>query len=124
MNTYKQLKDRQQKETDAFSLGAAFSKQQFADMMQEWGLTVDDTDKIISIGAGCFIRKSDKEAFFNMLKRHNKEMQDAIAEDKTGDGFIYDMFYYELANHEYIYIKLVFFYSLEYRKSPDKNISF
>jgi hypothetical protein len=124
MNTYKQLKDRQQKEMDAFPLGAAFSKQQFADMMQEWGFTVDDTDKIISIGAGCFIRKSDKEAFFNMLKRHDKEMQDAIAEDKTGDGFIYDMFYYELANHEYIYIKLVFFYSLEYRKSPDKNISF
>lgn len=101
MNTYKQLKDRQQKEMDAFPLGAAFSKQQFADMMQEWGFTVDDTDKIISIGAGCFIRKSDKEAFFNMLKRHAKEMQDAIAEDKTGDGFIYDMFYYELANHEY-----------------------
>lgn len=91
MNTYKQLKDRQQKEMDAFPLGAAFSKQQFADMMQEWGFTVDDTDKIISIGAGCFIRKSDKEAFFNMLKRHDKEMQDAIAEDKTGDGFIYDM---------------------------------
>jgi hypothetical protein len=28
-------------------------------------------------------------------------MQDAIAADATGDGFIYDMFYDELANHEY-----------------------
>lgn len=28
-------------------------------------------------------------------------MQDAIAADKTGNGFIYDMFLYELANHEY-----------------------
>lgn len=101
MNTYRQLKNRQQKELDAFPLGAAFSNKQFEEMMQGWGFAVDETDKIISIGAGCFIRKSDKEAFFNMFERHNKEMQDAIAADATGDGFIYDMFYDELANHEY-----------------------
>ena len=101
MNTYRQLKNRQQKELDAFPLGAAFSNKQFEEMMQGWGFAVDETDKIISIGAGCFIRKSDKEAFFNMFERHNKEMQDAIAADTTGDGFIYDMFYDELANHEY-----------------------
>ena len=86
---------------DAFPLGAAFSNKQFEEMMQKWGLTVDDTDKICSIGAGCFIRKSDKEAFFNMLKKFKDETQAAIAADTTGDGFIYDMFYYELANHEY-----------------------
>lgn len=101
MNTYKQLKDRHQKEMDAFPLGAAFSNKQFEEMMQKWGLTVDDTDKICSIGGGCFIRKSDKETFFNMLKRFDDETQAAIAADTTGDGFIYDMFYYELANHEY-----------------------
>ena len=101
MNTYRQLKNRQQKELDAFLLGAAFGNKQFEEMMRGWGFAVDDTDKIISIGAGCFIRKSDKEAFFNMFERHNKEMQDAIAADATGDGFICDMFYDELANHEY-----------------------
>ncbi len=101
MNTYKQLKDKHQKEMNAFPLGAAFSNSQFADMMQKWGLTVDDADKICSIGAGCFIRKTDKEAFFNMLKRFKDETNAAIAADTTGDGFIYDMFYYELANHEY-----------------------
>lgn len=101
MNTYKQLKDKHQKEMNAFPLGAAFSNSQFADMLQKWGLTVDDADKICSIGAGCFIRKTDKEAFFNMLKRFKDETNAAIAADTTGDGFIYDMFYYELANHEY-----------------------
>lgn len=101
MNTYKQLKDKHQKEMDAFPLGAAFSNKQFEEMMQKWGLTVDDTDKICSIGGGCFIRKSDKETFFNMLIRFEDETQAAIDADKTGDGFIYDMFYYELANHEY-----------------------
>lgn len=101
MNAYKQLKDKQQKEMDAFPLGAAFSNQQFEEMMQKWGLTVNDVDKICSIGFGCFIRKSDKEQFREMSVRFKKEMQDAIAADKTGDGFIYDMFLYELANHEY-----------------------
>ena len=101
MNAYQQLKNRQQKEFNAFPLGAAFSKEQFAEMMQKWGLTENDTDKIISIGYGCFIRKSDRERFDEINARLNKEMQDAIAADKTGDGFICDMFYYELANHEY-----------------------
>ncbi len=101
MNTYKQLKDKQQAETDAFPIGAAFGNEQFAEMMQKFGLTIDDKDKILSLGCGCFIRKSDETAFDEMFKRHKQEMQDAIASDKTGDGFIYDMFIYELANHEY-----------------------
>ena len=101
MNSYQQLREKQQAEVNAFPIGAAFSNQQFAEMMQKWDLTVDDTDKICSLGAGCFIRKSDKAAFLEMAERHHKEMQDAIAADETGDGFIYDMFLYELANHEY-----------------------
>ena len=101
MNAYQQLKDRQQKEFNAFPLGAAFSKEQFEKMMQGWDLTLNDTDKICSIGYGCFIRKSDKERFLEMNTRFKKEMQDAVAADKTGDGFICDMFLYELANHEY-----------------------
>ena len=101
MNLYRQLKDRHQKEINAFPLGVAFSNKQFEEMMQGWGFTVKDTAKIISIGAGCFIRKTDKEVFLNLLKRHKEELQDAIATDKTGNGFIYDMFYTELANHEY-----------------------
>lgn len=101
MNTYQEMKDRQQKEFDAFPLGAAFSNQQFKDMMEKWGLTVDDTDKICSIGGGCYIRKTDKEALRDLINRLNKEKQDAIAADPTGDSFIFDMFVYELANHEY-----------------------
>lgn len=101
MNAYQQLKDRQQKEFNAFPLGAAFSNQQFEEMMQKWGLTKNDTDKICSLGCSCFIRKSDKKRFLEMSARFKKEMQDAIIADKTGDGFICDMFLYELANHEY-----------------------
>ncbi len=101
MNKYTELKNRHQKEVNAFPLGAAFSNKQFAEMMEKWGLTENDTDKIYKIGAGCFIRKSDHAAFHEMLDRHGRERNAAIAEDKTGDGYIYDMFYTELANHEY-----------------------
>ena len=101
MNKYRELKTRQQKEMDAFPFGVCFSDKQYETMMTKWNLTVNDTDKICSIGGGCYIRKSDKDAFLEMCKRFEKEKQDAIAEDTTGDGFIYDMFLYELANHEY-----------------------
>ena len=101
MNTYQQMKDRQQKEFDAFPIGAAFSNKQFEEMMQKWDLTVNDTDKICSIGGGCYIRKTDKEAFCALINRLTSEKENAIAADLTGDGFIFDMFVYELANHEY-----------------------
>lgn len=49
-NLYLELKTKHEKEMNAFPSGACFSKEQFADMMQKWGLTVNDTDKICSIG--------------------------------------------------------------------------
>lgn len=103
MNRYEELRTRQQKEFDAFPLGAAFSNKQFAEMMAKWGLTENDTDKIYSIGAGCFIRKSDSDAFHEIMDRHAKEREDALKADTTGNGYVYDMFRYELANHEYGY---------------------
>ena len=101
MNKYQELKTRQEKEMNTFPLGVCFSKQQFEEMMKNWGLTTTDTDKIYSVGGGCYIRKSDHSAFHEMLKRFEKERSEAIAADTTGEGFIYDMFLSELANHEY-----------------------
>lgn len=101
MNRYNELKNRQEKEMTAFPLGACFDKQQFEEMMKKWGLITADTDKIYSIGGGCYIRKSDHRALHEMINRFEKERSEAIAADKTGDGFIYDMFLSELANHEY-----------------------
>ena len=101
MNTYEEMKNRQQKEFDAFPMGAAFSNKQFEEMMQKWDLTVNDTDKICSIGGGCYIRKTDIESFLALINKTAAELKNAITADLTGDGFIFDMFVYELANHEY-----------------------
>ena len=101
MNAYQEMKDRQQKEFDAFPMGAAFSQQQFQNMMEKWGLTLNDTDKICSIGGGCYIRKTDIAAFTTLINKTAAKLKNAITADLTGDGFIFDMFVYELANHEY-----------------------
>lgn len=102
--TYKELKDRQQAEINDFPFIWAFNEKQLADGMRKLGLNPDtDKDKLCSIGAGGVIRKTDAEAMRTMFDRHRRELQEAIAADKTGEGFIYDMFYTELANHEYSY---------------------
>lgn len=98
---YLELKQKQQKEVNEFPLGFAFSKEQFEEMMKKFGLNINDTDKIYSLGAGGYVRKSDAEAMDKMFLRHAEEKQKAIDNDKTGTGYIYEMFAYELANHEY-----------------------
>ena len=102
--TYKELKDRQQEEINAFPFIWAFNENQFADGMRRLGLDpTADRGQIVHVGGGGYIRKADKKALEDLFAKHRRELQEAIAADKTGDGFIYDMFYTELANHEYSY---------------------
>ena len=103
MKTYTELKKQQQKEFNAFPIKYAFSKEQFNNALSSWGLKEKDTKKIVSIGCGGFIRESDKKAYVEMIARHKKEHQDAINADTTGEGYIYQMFYTEMCNHEYGY---------------------
>ena len=101
MNSYLALEKAQAKEWNAFPLGFAFSDKQFKEMMEKWGLRPDETDKIYSIGAGGFVRKSDADAFHEMVERHERELKNAREENK--DDYLFNMFDYELANHEFGY---------------------
>lgn len=105
-NKYKELRERQQKEFDALPLGFAFGDKQFEEMMKGWGLDAKkkaDLDKIYSIGYGGYIQRKDAPLLHETRSRHDKEMEEAIAADETGEGFIFEMFLYELDNHEYGY---------------------
>ena len=97
------VNNKHQKEINEFPFMFAFNQKQFDEGMKKFGLEPTDTDKICRVMNGGFIRKTDKNALVEMLSRHSKEMEDAIAEDEDGTGFILDMFVYELANHEYSY---------------------
>jgi hypothetical protein len=101
MTTYLELKRKHEVEVNAFPMKFAFSDRQFAEAMQALGLEPTDTDKVYSIGVGGFIRKTDATAMEEMFERHEQERKAAIAADETGDGYVYEMFDYELGNHEY-----------------------
>lgn len=103
-NSYRELRERQQQEMNAMPLGFAFSNKQFEEMMQKWGLDPEkDVDKLVRIPAGGFIQKKDAQTLTELVERHDRELQAAIEMDLTGEEFIYEMFYYEMANHEYGY---------------------
>ena len=98
------MRNRQQKEVNALPMRFAFSQEQFHEVMKEWGLNPKkDLDKIARIPWGGFIQKKDTPLIHETFARHHRELQAAVDADPTGEGFIKDMFLYELENHEYIY---------------------
>lgn len=103
MNAYAAMKREHQREFNAFPLQFAFSTEQFNRGMEALGLKPTDTDKVVSIGACGFMRKSDAEAFNAMNARHRREEREAMEADASGLGYIRDMFAHELSEHEFGY---------------------
>jgi hypothetical protein len=104
MNRYLELKEKQKKEINDFPMFFAFNKAQFEEGMRRLGLEPDSRSAIIKLGStGGYFRKTDEPKFSEMMERHDAEMQADIDADPTGDEFIFEMFRYELSNHEYGY---------------------
>ena len=99
MNKYTELKSRHQKEVDAFPFGFAFNKDQFDKMMIDWGFKPTHRSKVMYLEAGCFIRKSDYNSMKELFSGHEEERKAAMQDDE----YLYQMFNYELGNHEYSY---------------------
>ena len=100
MNKYTELKNNHQEEVNNFPMFFAFNNKQFGEGMKSLGLEPSETDKLYKAGGtGGFYRKTDAEILFSMFERHRQEMKLAR---ETDEKFIYDMFYYELSNHEYV----------------------
>lgn len=98
------MRTHQQKELNALPIQFAFNQEQFREIMKGWGLRPKmDLDKIARIPFGGFIQKKDSPLIRETFARHRRELQAAIDADPTGEGFIKDMFLYELENHEYSY---------------------
>lgn len=104
MNTYKAMIDRHQSIVNALPLAFAFSEKQYKRKLAEWNITEEEAraGAVVGIGAGGFIRSTDKQLVADTFEQIQEEKRAAIAADQTGDGFIYEMFLYELQNHEFI----------------------
>lgn len=98
MEKYEEMKARHQKLIDSLPLKFAFSDAQFERAMNELGLTKDDTDKVVGIGAGGFCLPETAEKLENYCKQFHEEKTKAF----KNDDFLRSAFEYELANHEYI----------------------
>ena len=97
--TYKELRDKHEKEVSEFPFVFAFSNAQFyKGISEKWGYSEADTDKIYNMGAGAFIRKEDAPKYKEMADRHYNELQEALKDP----AFLEDALYTELCNHEYV----------------------
>lgn len=102
MNRYQKLKQSQQERFNAFPMFSAFNNKQFDEGMEKLGLKPTDTDKIYKASStGVFYRKSDSNKLKEMMLNFEQELDTAVNDPKTGADFCYEMFSYELANHEY-----------------------
>lgn len=105
MNSYEKYKKMVEKEVNEFPMFHAFNDEQFYKGMEKVGLRhgVKTDFKKICNGPiiGSFMKKEDAPKYVEMALRHSKERKRLIEEDAGGTGFVFEMFYYELNNHEY-----------------------
>lgn len=93
---YREYKEQRQKEFNALPIHFAFSTDRFREEMEAMGLTEGDTDQIIAVGGGGFMKKEDEHLLDEFLE--SDHLKDLMEEDPK---FAEDAFYYEMANHEY-----------------------
>ena len=106
---YAKLKERHRAEREALPLRYAFNtKEDICYMMKKWGLNPEkDMDKVVCLNrtARCYVLKENLGYVQKVFIRHKQELERAITLDKTGNGFIYEMFQYELDDREYEYTR-------------------
>ena len=94
-NLYVEFKERKQEKINNFDMFFAFDNKQLENGLEKLNV---NKNEIVSIGMNGFIRKSDVQKFKNMLNNFKEEHKKNI----KNDDYVYHMFKYEMANHEYI----------------------
>lgn len=95
METYRQMRERHQKEFNEFPCFFAISENQFNRGMEQLG--VKSVDELYRGIGGMFYRKTDAPKLHEIIDRSHKELQDALHNDMD---FLYKAVYCELADHE------------------------
>lgn len=101
--TYREMDAMHQARVDDFlhnNAFFAFSKKQFSEGLQK--LKCQETD-LFSIGGGGYILKASAAEYERLAQSIEQEREQAIADPETGATFAFEMFSYELQNHEYCY---------------------
>lgn len=95
METYEEMRNRHQKEFNAFPCFFAFDNKQFDEGMKKLG--VESKQEIYSGGNGMYYRKADSPKLMEMMDRFDREQTEAYKDD----NFLKNAMVYELGNHEF-----------------------
>jgi len=99
---YLLLKRKHEVEINNLPIFFAFNDEQFKKAITKAGLTMDNyKGKLFKMNGGGFYKKTDSKLIMNTFDRHHRERKKAIELDTTGKGYIFQMFLYELNNHEF-----------------------
>ena len=102
VNQYAEMIERHKAERNAFKSIVAIGEEALNEGLERQGWSKDDVRLVHDCGLlGFYVYKDDYNTFTEMLARHKAEYDQNIADDVTGEGFIFEMFNYELYNHEY-----------------------
>lgn len=93
--TYKDFLNKKPKDKDIEGLFFAFNQKQFEEGCEKVGASKDN--KVVSIGAGGYILKSELENFRNTIDENKKSLKELLRDKK----FAEEAFEYELNNTEY-----------------------
>lgn len=93
--TYMEMKRRHQNEINEFPIAFAFDNEQLREALEKLNATLEECVTIHGIGD--IIKKTDVPKYYEMGKRHHKELAEAM-KDKD---FAEIAFRYEMDNHEY-----------------------
>lgn len=94
---YLDLIEKHRKEVEEFPIAYAFNNKQLQEALKKLG--AESTDECVTVfGHGDIVKKENAKKLIEMLKRHTKEVKDAlIADVELAEA----AFLYEMDNHEY-----------------------
>lgn len=98
--SYSDFKLAEREAIDALPIEFAFNDDQFHDMLEKFGLTLEEKDKLRRIPGGGFCLATDAKMIVETMLSWSRKLSEII---KTDDEFAVDALRYELDNHEYGY---------------------
>ena len=98
--TYCDFKLAERESIDALPIEFAFNDDQFHDMLNKFGITLEEKDKLRRIPGGGFCLATDAKRIVETMLSWSRKLDELIASD---DDFAVDALRYELDNHEYGY---------------------
>jgi hypothetical protein len=92
---YLDMMKKHEKELNEFPIAYAFSDKQLEEALEKLGAKKEEC--VTVAGHGDIMKKTDVPAFFDMMKRHKKELLEALKDPDFAEA----AFLYEMDNHEY-----------------------